>query len=110
MDYAPNCPAKLSEEIVRCICCIYSKFASPAVPHKGFSISSTSSMSSSSTFSPRNISDSWSPQFSEETKGYFEGLRDDSSAYGATIEVLKICLDDDSFKYAATMLQKFRLC
>ncbi|CAI9115330.1 OLC1v1016211C1 [Oldenlandia corymbosa var. corymbosa] len=117
-------PGKLSEEMVRCMCCIYCKFANttitPAaqtVPKKGFSISSASSSASSSspssttTFSPRNNASnggSWSsPQSSSEDikEGYFE----DTTSYGATIEVLKICLDDDSFKYAATMLQRFRL-
>jgi hypothetical protein len=36
------------------------------------------------------------------------GLKDDSGPYAAMIEVLQICLDDESFNFAAKMLQDFR--
>ncbi|KAL3514914.1 hypothetical protein ACH5RR_027631 [Cinchona calisaya] len=108
MDDALDCPTRLSEEIVRCICCIYCKFANPALPQKGLFVSSTSSFSSSSTFSPGHISGSWSPSFNEGSKGYIEDLKDDTGPYAATIEVIKICLDDDTFQYVARVLEKFR--
>lgn len=103
-------PDRLSEEILRSISSIYCKFSNHGLPPKGLSVSSTSSLSSSSTLSPRDICSSWSPQSSED-KGYsdVEGLKDETSAYATTIEVSDLYLDDDSFKYAATVLQRFRL-
>ncbi|KAI3459907.1 hypothetical protein Pfo_016570 [Paulownia fortunei] len=110
IDDALICPDRLSEDIIRCISSIYCKLANPARTHKGYSVSSTSSFCSSSTFSPRNLSGSWSPQCSDEVTEPcdFEGLKQDSGPYSAMVEVLKICLDDESYSYAATMLQKFR--
>lgn len=102
-----NRPDKLSEDIIRCISSIYLKLADPAQSQKGVSASSVSSFSSSSAFSPR--SDSWIPHFSEEAKGrQIQGLNDGSDPYAAMFEVLKLSLDDDSFNYAARVLQKFR--
>lgn len=112
MDDVLSYPDRLSEEIVRCISCIYCKFANPEIlPQKGSSVSSTSSSSSSSTFSPRNLSGSWSSHHNEEsTEQYdFEVCKDENRPYSTMIEILKICLDDDSFNYATTMLHKFRL-
>lgn len=105
-------PGRLSGEILRCISSIYCKFSNHALPAEGLSLSSTSSLSSSSTFSPRDVSSSWSPQFSEEAKcnSELEGLKDENTvtAYASAIEVSNLNLDDDSFKYVATMLQRFR--
>lgn len=101
MDDLLSYPDRLSEEIVKCISCIYCKFANPNIlAPKGLSVSSTSSLSSSSTFSPRNLSGSWSSHHNEESTEQYEF---------EVIEILKICLDDDSFNYATTMLHKFRL-
>ncbi|KAL3372420.1 hypothetical protein AABB24_008800 [Solanum stoloniferum] len=111
MDDVLSYPDRLSEEIVKCISCIYCKFADPKIlATKGLSVSSTSSLSSSSTFSPRNFSGSWSSHHNEEsTEQYeFEVCKDDNRPYSTMIEILKICLDDDSFNYATTMLHKFR--
>uniref|UniRef100_M1ALY0 Electron transporter n=1 Tax=Solanum tuberosum TaxID=4113 RepID=M1ALY0_SOLTU len=111
MDDVLSYPDRLSEEIVKCISCIYCKFANPKIlATKGLSVSSTSSLSSSSTFSPRNLSGSWSSHHNEEsTEQYeFEVCKDDNRPYSTMIEILKICLDDDSFNYATTMLHKFR--
>ncbi|XP_060200050.1 uncharacterized protein LOC132628279 isoform X1 [Lycium barbarum] len=111
MDDVLSYPDRLSEEIVRCISCIYCKFANPKIlAQKGLSVSSTSSLSSSSTFSPRNLSGSWSSLHNEEsTEQYeFDVCKDDSRPYSTMIEILKICLDDDSFNYATAMLHKFR--
>nr|GMD25977.1 Lzipper-MIP1 domain-containing protein [Ipomoea batatas]GMD28978.1 Lzipper-MIP1 domain-containing protein [Ipomoea batatas] len=87
-----NYPDRLSEEIVRCIASIYCKLANPStVTQKGSSVSSTSSMSSSSTFSPRNLSGSWSLAVEEGTEQCeYEGFKDDKKANGTPIEVLKI--------------------
>ncbi|KAM7261308.1 hypothetical protein ACFE04_008675 [Oxalis oulophora] len=95
-------PDRLSEEIVGCISSIYCKLSTGPINHAG---SPTSSVSSS-MFSSKYRCDSWSPS-SKENAGvhYNEEIGPDT----AIIEVLKICLNDDSFNYAATMLQKFRL-
>ncbi|XP_071700494.1 uncharacterized protein [Rutidosis leptorrhynchoides] len=90
-------PDRLSEDILRCICSIYSKLGDPNQCHQGPSDSSGSSLSSSSTISTQNISDTWSPCCNEEKGPYAE-----------MIEVLKIGLDDDSFDYASKMLKHFR--
>ncbi|CAI9777113.1 unnamed protein product [Fraxinus pennsylvanica] len=110
IDDALNYPDRLSEEIIRCISSIYCKLANPTPTQKGYSVSSTSSFCSSSTFSPRNLSGSWSPQCNDEVIDHydFEGLKQENGPYAAMIEVRKICLDDESYNYAATMLQKFR--
>ncbi|XP_038715135.1 uncharacterized protein LOC120008852 [Tripterygium wilfordii] len=76
-------PDRLSEEIVRCISSIYCKLANPLQSHADMLASPTFSLSSS-----------------------IEGLK--SGPYGAMIEILKIYSDEDSFNFAATMLQNFR--
>ncbi|KAI3465508.1 hypothetical protein Pfo_022171 [Paulownia fortunei] len=110
IDDALICPDRLSEDIIRCISSIYCKLANPTLTYKGCSVSSTSSFCSSSTFSPRNLSGSWSPQCNDEVTENcdFEGLKQENGPYAAMVEVLKICLDDESYSYAAKMLQKFR--
>ncbi|CAA2986811.1 Hypothetical predicted protein [Olea europaea subsp. europaea] len=110
IDDALNYPDRLSVEIIRCISSIYCKLANPTPTQKGYSVSSTSSFRSSSTFSPRDLSGSWSPQCNDEvTEHYdFEGLKQENGPYAAMIEVRKLCLDDESYNYAAKMLQKFR--
>ncbi|XP_051137821.1 uncharacterized protein LOC127256028 isoform X2 [Andrographis paniculata] len=108
-------PDKLSEDIVRCVSLIYCKLANPATHdsvNKGCSASSASSFCSSSTFSPKNLSGRWSPQYSEDVTANcdFEGLKQENghSAAAAVLEVLKICLDDENYSYATSMLKKFR--
>ncbi|XP_022880305.1 uncharacterized protein LOC111397550 isoform X2 [Olea europaea var. sylvestris] len=110
IDDAFNRPDRLSEEIIRCISSIYCKLANTTPTQKGYSVSSTSSFCSSSTFSPRNLSGSWSPQCNDEVLEHcdFEGLKQENGPYAAMIEVRKICLDNESYNYAATMLQNFR--
>lgn len=110
MDDILHYPDKLSGEIVICISSIYCKFSNHALPPEGLSLSSTSSLSSSSTFSPRDVSSSWSPQFSEDAKcnSDLDGLKDENTAYASAVEVSNLNLDDDSFKYVANMLQRFR--
>ncbi|CAI9762965.1 unnamed protein product [Fraxinus pennsylvanica] len=110
IDDILNCPDRLSEDIIRCISSIYCKFANPKPAQKGYSVSSASSFCSSSTFSPRNHSGSWSPQCNDEhlERRDFECLKQENGPYAGMIEIRKICLDNESYNYAATMLQKFR--
>ncbi|XP_010270620.1 PREDICTED: uncharacterized protein LOC104606899 isoform X2 [Nelumbo nucifera] len=108
IDDIPETPDRLSEEIVRCISAIYCKLANPPLPQIGLSASPTSSLSSSSTFSPH---DHWSSGYSEETPENPSQLKvekDKNEPYDAMLEVLKICVDDERFNYAAAMLQRFR--
>ncbi|KAL6549255.1 hypothetical protein OROHE_009100 [Orobanche hederae] len=100
-DDAHICPDRLSGDIIRCISSIYCK---------GCPVSSTSSFCSSSTFSPRNLSGSWSPQCNDEVAENcdFEGLKQENGPYAAMVQVLKISLDDESYSYSANVLQKFR--
>ncbi|KAK1404762.1 Ternary complex factor MIP1, leucine-zipper [Heracleum sosnowskyi] len=108
IDNNLNRPDRLSEDIIRCISSIYIKLADPAGSQKGLSASSVSSFSSSGAFSPR--SDSWSPHFSEEARDrQIQELNEKSDPHAAMFEVLKLSLDDDSFNYAARVLQNFRL-
>lgn len=110
IDDARICPDRLSGDIIRCISSIYFKLSNPAPTYKGCSVSSTSSFCSSSTLSPRNLSGSWSPQCNEQVteNSDVEGVKQENGPYDAMVEILKICLDDESYSYAATMLQKFR--
>lgn len=104
-------PDRLSEDIVRCISSIYCKLTNPTSTQSGFSTSSpTSSLSSSSIFSSHNPRDSWSPCRNDDSSISRElhGLREENRCYSDMVEVTKIYLDDDSFKFAAAMLQKFR--
>lgn len=104
-------PSRLSEDILRCISSIYCKLANPTSIQSGFSASSpSSSLSSSSLFSSHNPRDSWSPCQNEDSSISRElhGLQEENGPYSDMVEVLRICLDDDSFKIAAAMLQKFR--
>ncbi|XP_041022050.1 uncharacterized protein LOC121263302 [Juglans microcarpa x Juglans regia] len=109
-DNTFSSPDRLSEDIVRCISSIYCKLASHPPTHSGLSASPISSMSSSSIFSSKNACDSWSPHGNEDAAVHrqLQGLKEDSGPYTAMVEVLKICLDDDSFNFAAKMLQDFR--
>ncbi|KAL7154427.1 hypothetical protein ABFS83_03G001800 [Erythranthe nasuta] len=110
IDDARICPDRLSGDIIRCICSIYCKLVNPTLTFKGCSGSSTSSFCSSSTFSPRNLSGSWSPQCNKEVTEIYdtEGVKQEKGPYALMVEILKICLDDESYSYAAMMLQKFR--
>ncbi|XP_024991356.1 uncharacterized protein LOC112525451 isoform X1 [Cynara cardunculus var. scolymus] len=99
-------PDRLSEDIVRCISSIYCKLGDPNQSHQGPSESSASSLSSCSTVSTRNLSDTWSPFCNEDSK--YDGLKDERGPYADMVEVLKIGLDDDGFNYAEKMLKHFR--
>ncbi|KAF8406770.1 hypothetical protein HHK36_008862 [Tetracentron sinense] len=110
IDHVPETPDRLAEDIVRCISAIYCKLGNPSLTHIGLSASPTSSLSSSSTFSPQDPFDNWSPWCNEEAtlNCQLQVLKEKNEPYAAMIEVLKIHADDDKFNFAATMLQNFR--
>ncbi|MQM13162.1 hypothetical protein Taro_046086 [Colocasia esculenta] len=104
-------PGKLSEEIIKCISSIYNKLAEQIVPQMDFSASPISSISSSSTFSPRDTHDTWSPNYHYEfiLSPYRSKVpKDRQGPYTKMVEIHKICIDDDRFDYAVKMLQNFR--
>lgn len=107
IDSSLSTPDRVSEDIVRCISSIYCKLATPQA-QAALLASPISSLSSSSIFSSKNPSGSWSPHCNEDATTHYQGFRDNNGPYTTMIEVLKICLDDDSFNYAAQMLQNFR--
>ncbi|KAI4389674.1 hypothetical protein MLD38_001875 [Melastoma candidum] len=100
---------RLSEDIVRCMSSIYCKLAGPSQPQGHSSSSPRSSLSSSSLLSSHHPRDSWSPSRCEESAvRRICNFREESSQHVSMVEVLKICLDNNSFKFAAATLQKFR--
>ncbi|XP_047957781.1 uncharacterized protein LOC125203467 isoform X2 [Salvia hispanica] len=105
-DDALSCPARLSEDIIRCMSSIYCKLANPMATEKSCSVSPTSSFCSST----RNLSGSWSPQCNDEVTQScdLEILKQENGPYAGMVQVLKLCLDDESYNYAAVMLQRFR--
>lgn len=107
-DYTLTTPDRLSEDIIRCISSIYCKLAIPPLSNAGSSSSPTSSVTSTSTFSPQNPSDGWSPLFNDEVHSRSQGLKEESGPYATMIEVPKINFNESGFNYAASMLQKFR--
>uniref|UniRef100_A0A1D1YT63 Ferrochelatase n=1 Tax=Anthurium amnicola TaxID=1678845 RepID=A0A1D1YT63_9ARAE len=111
IDCVSETPCKLSEEIIRCICSIYGKLSDSPMPQIDLLASPTSSLSSSSTFSPQDTYDAWSPKYHYEaaTSPYRSDVpKGKQGPYRGMLELLKICIDGDKFNYAATMLQHFK--
>ncbi|KAL3619849.1 hypothetical protein CASFOL_034761 [Castilleja foliolosa] len=106
IDEVIDFPDKLSEDIITCISSIYCKLDNPGRAHKGNLVSPSSSFYSPNTLSPRNLSGSWSTLSSDEVTEFcaWEGQRPCSEM----VEVTEICLNVETYNYAATMLQKFR--
>lgn len=105
-------PNKLSEELVRCMAAIYCKLADPPIPYLGPSISPSSSYSSASTYSPKELSsDGWSPHSRTDTSSVPSRDRSEQKSTLENIgmvEVNWICVDNDRLTYAAKMLRNFR--
>lgn len=110
-DHVPETPSRLSEDIVRCICAIYCKLATSPTQQMDLLASPTPSASTSSTFSPRDACDSWSPQCHCEaiiTPDSFDSPKNKKGPYSCMVEVPKISIDGDRFGYASKMLKIFR--
>ncbi|KAJ0987141.1 hypothetical protein J5N97_005497 [Dioscorea zingiberensis] len=112
MDHVPNFACRLSEEIVRCIAAIYCKLTNhPPMQPAELSVSPTPSLSTSSTYSPHDPGDNWSPRFNCDTISsplQMESLKDKLNPYTNMIEVPKISVDGGRFDYASKMLNIFR--
>ncbi|XP_057861370.1 uncharacterized protein LOC131069822 isoform X2 [Cryptomeria japonica] len=116
-DYIYESPSRLSEELVRCMAEIYCKLSDPPIVQSGMILSPSSSISSTSLFSPRDaISDGWSPRWRTHSvsetilKNPFKikGETGNTGAYSSMVEVPWICADKDQLAYATSMLQTFR--
>ncbi|KAL5557633.1 hypothetical protein UlMin_033844 [Ulmus minor] len=107
-----NTPDRLSEDIVRCISSIFCKLGKSPKPQPQTraeqiaAASPTSSLSFSTIFSSATPCESWSPRYNEDSQGL--DFKQDGEPYAGMIQVRKIHSDDDSFNYAAVMLQNFR--
>lgn len=116
-DYIYEAPNRLSEELVRCMADIYCKLSEPPIIQSGVVLSPSSSISSTSLYSPRDaISDGWSPRrkiasVCETTlKNPFKikGQSRNIGPYSSMVEVPWICADKDQLAYATSMLRTFR--
>nr|XP_010932166.1 uncharacterized protein LOC105052885 isoform X2 [Elaeis guineensis] len=110
-DHVPEICCKLSEDIIRCISAIYCKLANPPAQHVEQVASPTPSVSSSSTFSPQDPCDNWSPQCHYEataSPSQFESLKAKSFQCSDMVEIPQIHIDGERFGYASKMLNIFR--
>lgn len=116
-DHIPETSNRLSEDVIRCMAAIYCKLADPPlVVHHGLS-SPSSSLSSTSVFSPLDQCDMWSPhckkEFYSDTRlekpFQVEGLKDFGGPYSTMVEVSWICRDNQRMRDVEPMLQNFRL-
>lgn len=117
-DLVPETPNRISEEMIKCMGGMYCKLAEPPlVPHgHGLPSSPISSLSSMSTFSPRDQCDMWSPHhrkdssFDERLESLFkiEGLKEFSGPYNTMIEIRGISRDSLRINHVEPMLQDFR--
>ncbi|WOL12030.1 hypothetical protein Cni_G20794 [Canna indica] len=110
-DHVPEICCKLSEDIIRCISSIYCKLASPTSQSSDLLDSPTTSVSSSSTFSPQDHGDNWSPKFHCHTtarSSCYGSYKYKKSPFGGVIEIPQIHIDSERFKYASNKLNIFR--
>lgn len=110
-DHVPLTPSRLSEDIIRCICAIYCKLSTSPTQQMELLASPTPSVSSSSTFSPQDACDSWSPRCHLEagtSPSSYDSPKNKQSSYSRMIEVPRISIDGDRFGYASKMLNIFR--
>lgn len=114
-DHVPVSPNKLSEDMIKCMCTIYSKLADPPKTTQGLS-SPTSSLSSISAFSPKDQCETWSPGFRNDSSFdvrldnpfHVEGLKEFSGPYSSMIEVQCIYRDNQKLSDIEPSLQNFK--
>ncbi|KAH9302717.1 hypothetical protein KI387_014300 [Taxus chinensis] len=115
-NHVHESPNRLSEDLVHCMAAIYCKLAEPPLPNIGFSSSPTSSLSSSSTFSPQDQCESWSPSCKNDVQCdvmmtdpfCVKRAKESIGAYTSMLAVPWICVDNDRLSYAARMLHTFK--
>ncbi|KAF1001636.1 uncharacterized protein LOC141704244 [Apium graveolens] len=114
-DHMPETPNKLSEDMIKCISDIYCKLSDPPLPNHRLS-SPTSSLSSTSAFSPSDHSEMWSPGLRKyltsderlDNPFHIQGLKEFSGPYSTMVEVQHIFRDTKSLSDVEHMLQKYR--
>ncbi|KZV49742.1 hypothetical protein F511_24203 [Dorcoceras hygrometricum] len=114
-DHLPETPNKLSEDMVRCMCNIYHKLADPSLVHHSH-LSPTSSLSSVGAFSPKFLTDLWSPGFRNDfsfdvrldNPFHTEGLKDFSGPYSTMVEVNCIYRSREKLNDIEYLLRDFR--
>ncbi|KAL0430345.1 UNVERIFIED_CONTAM: hypothetical protein Sradi_0660500 [Sesamum radiatum] len=114
-DYIPETPNKLSQDMVKCISDIYCMLAD--TPSENHRLSSpTSSLSSTSAFSPKDQCDLWSPGLRNDSSSdnrldrpfRVEGLKDFNGVCSRTVEVLRIHKNGQKLSDARYLLQNYR--
>lgn len=114
-DHVPQTASKLSEDIIKCICAIYSKLSVSQTQQTD--IMPSPSSSPSSTLSAHDACDSWSSRHHYEGAttspcSYYSPKNKQSSysqsSYCGIVEIPRISVDGDKFGYASKMLDIFR--
>ncbi|KAK6128797.1 hypothetical protein DH2020_037433 [Rehmannia glutinosa] len=107
-------PNKLSQDMVKCMSDIYCRLADPPLANHSLS-SPTSSLSSTSEFSPEDQYDSWSPRLRNNSYDvrldnpfHVEGLKDFSGPYSTMVEVNRIYRDGQKLNDIEFLLENFR--
>ncbi|KAK6152676.1 hypothetical protein DH2020_012315 [Rehmannia glutinosa] len=107
-------PNKLSQDMVKCMSDIYCRLADPPLANHSLS-SRTSSLSSTSEFSPEDQYDSWSPRLRNNSFDvrlnnpfHVEGLKDFSGPYSTMVEVNRIYRDGQKLNDIEFLLEHFR--
>ncbi|KAK4426324.1 hypothetical protein Salat_1400900 [Sesamum alatum] len=113
--YIQQTPNKLSQDMVKCISDIYCRLAEPPAANHCL-LSPTSSLSSTSAFSPKDQCDLWSPvsrndsSFDNRTDSPFraEGMNCFGGACSRTVEVLRLHKNGRKLSDTRYLLQNFR--
>ncbi|WOH10029.1 hypothetical protein DCAR_0729490 [Daucus carota subsp. sativus] len=114
-DHMPETPNKLSEDMIKCVCDIYYKLSDPPLANHRLS-SPTSSLSSTSAFSPSDHSEMWSPGLRKylssderlDNPFHIQGPKEFSGPYSTMVEVQHICRDTKKLIDVEHLLQKYR--
>lgn len=113
-DHVPETPNRLSENVIRSMASIYCKLSEHSA-HNGTYTSPTSSLSSSSAFSPQDHQDLWSPRIKKLSSfgSWLRSFQDDRSRefsrpLSSFLEVPEMCLDTQRLHEVQDMLQTFK--
>lgn len=115
-DHILETPNKLSEDMIKCISAIYCKLSDPPLTGDVPSFSPISSLSSTS-FSPQDQCDMWSPRYRKDFSSFdarldnpfsVEGLKEFSGPYSTMVEVPCIYRDNERLADVDDMLQTYR--
>ncbi|KAI4325837.1 hypothetical protein MLD38_031201 [Melastoma candidum] len=116
-DLVPETPNRISEDMVKCICAIYSKLSNAPLPIDTLSSPCSMSSRSAHAFSPRDRLDSWSPvignssSFDVRLENPFnvQGLGEFSGPYNTMVEVNFLYQESRKSEDVNELLQNYRL-